>query len=290
LIYNINETNQTGQWSPDFGRRGKGYNPGMKSNNLFLSLSTASGRKGLFAFAGIVLLALIITAGVLTNFYYSDNGIEIIVFTWDQPIKADIPEIHTWKDGHAIWVESNLESQQYEFYETYLSNAEITKVKRILINAGYWNDKGQGLKNIGSSEDTIWTNLDGQEKSVLVRGQKLTMMVSSLHFLLNSSTRKQKYIPNAAYLFANSTEDKSSFVYIWPDEELDFSQYFGQLSNGEYVEGKKLATVWEAVQHGNDIISHGVSYNYHLKIPGISCVFDYDGVKDVCRIYTDGQP
>ncbi len=91
-------------------------------------------------------------------------------------------------------------------------------------------------------------------------------------------------------LFANSTEYKSSVSYLWPDEDLDFSQYFGQLSNGGYVDGKKLATVWEAVQVSDTIISHRVYYYYNLKIPGISCVFDYDGVKDVCRIYTASQP
>lgn len=199
---------------------------------------------------------------------------------------ADIPEIHIWKDGRALWPIYNQDSQRYEFYETMLAQDEVTEVKSILANAGYWLDTSQGHKDVGSSYRTIWTDFLGQEKSVVVRNHKFVDMISALHKLLESSTHVKEYIPESGYLFANPATYFST-GYPWPDESIRFSQ----LTDGIYVDGQQLATAWDAVQSGDSIIvSNRAGYWYRLKIPEISCVFSYDGVKDVCTMYSSTHP
>lgn len=219
------------------------------------------------------------TSGILqTDTSQAIEGVEVLIFTWNWPMMANIPPIHILKNGYAVWVTYGSD-ERYHVYETFLSPEEISKVQDTLTNSGYWEDPQQ--EATFSKHLVIWTSSSGHEKSVTAGNTKYKAVVSALQEILDISSNKTEYFPKYAYLFASHGAGFSERSYQWPDDEIDFQ--FGQALHGVYVEGKILLTIWEAVQRGDLwIASRGGFYKYALKIPGLSCIINYD--KYMCNM------
>ena len=213
-------------------------------------------------------------------------GLEIIVFTWDWPMMANIPPVHVWKDNHAMWVDwKEVESLQYHWtvYETYLSPDEALKVEDVLKNSGFWEDEQQKAIISDASNFVLWASLSGKEKSVTVSKGKYETTISSLRGILEASPSKTEYFPKQGYLFTTQAESYlAESGFPWPSKENGFD--FSKHEQGTFVDGETLSTIWMAVQQGYFGITYqGNAYDYSLRIPGVSCVISDDPY--MCNMY-----
>jgi hypothetical protein len=213
------------------------------------------------------------------------DDIEVIVFSWDWPMKANIPPIHIWENGRAVWVEwetVSLHRYRYHIYETFLSKDEMLKVKETIRVSGFWEDERPEALISDVSTLVLWARSSGITKSVYISELKYETALSSLREILNESPLKSEYYPTQGYLFTKQDEPfltKSSFP--WPNElEFDFSKHNQSL----FIDEEILSTIWIAVQQNYNWISYqGNAYDYSLKIPGVSCVINDDPY--ICTMY-----
>lgn len=202
--------------------------------------------------------------------------IEVIVFSWDWPMNANIPPIHIWENGRAIWVEwetVSLHRYRYHIFETFLSQKEMLKVQEKISASGFWEDEQPDAIISDASTLVLWARSSGITKSVSISNPKYETALSSLLEILNESSLKSEYYPTQGYLYTKQLEPyftKSSFP--WPNElEFDFSQY----NQVVFIEKEILSTIWIAVKQNYNWISYqGNAYDYSLKIPGVSCVIN----------------
>lgn len=218
----------------------------------------------------------------------TDSRIEIVVFTPDESMSAKLPPIHIEQDGHAVWVISNHKDSlntTYHVYETFLSYQELAQIQNRLIAYGFWEDTGNGAIHPGASFLTVWVNVAGQEKSVVVHNSTL---IDALREILELSPLKKAYVPEEACLFAQKAAPYMT-GFDWPDEQIDFD--FSQASQGVFIRGETLLTIWDAILAGQSwIVSQRKPYFYSLKIPQLSCNVTYDGIKNICRLYMTASP
>lgn len=227
---------------------------------------------------------------ITTHYPISENAPEIIVFTWDWPMKAGIPRIHIWKDGYSVWVNS-LEGQ-YQVYETFLTTNEMLKIEEAVFNSNFWNYEDTGFSNPGHSGLNIWITQSTLEKNVALIDPNLGALVSSLDTLLNESLMKTEYIPQQAYISATR---KDSYLkdegFPWPDNKINFD--FKNAETWSLIDGDTLSTAWNADRQGFDMItSQEIPYWYSFRIPGLTCLYNFDTYKYIweCNIYTGESP
>ena len=211
------------------------------------------------------------------------NGIEVIVYSWDGP---NIPSIHIWKNGRAIWViyADNL----IHVYETYLSQDEIIKVQDVLSTSGFWEDAQPEATFTPASWLFLWASTSFQRGVVAITTSEIrNVLFTPLQNILESSPQKREYFPDYGYLFISYDGEDSIYgskhTYYWPDDKVSFK--FETTSKGIYVDGEILSMVWEAFQENAIwIASQNNIYQFELKIPGVSCVISYEPY--MCNIYT----
>jgi hypothetical protein len=209
------------------------------------------------------------------------NGIEIIVYTWDWPMMANIPPIHIWKDGHALWVTHGQDNLTH-VYETFLSQDEVLNAQNVLSTSGFWEEAQPEATFTQASYLFLWASNSNQEGVASVTTPETQAAVAYLREILESSPNKREYFPSNGYLFISDDGIFSERTYYWPTDDVYFE--FNEASQGIYVDGEVVATVWKAIQHDAFwIASQNNAYGYELKIPGISCVISIEPY--MCNMY-----
>jgi hypothetical protein len=182
--------------------------------------------------------------------------LEVIAYTWDWPMMANIPAIHIWKDGYALWVTYG-QDNLYHVFETTLSHEEMLRVQEVLLKSRFWEMALPEAKFTNASWLFVWAN-DGDREGVVPTPLFDNIEVTDLlKGILASSVNKKEYFPLSGYLFVTDKIDNynGDWAYLWPDDEVQFD--FEVSTQGVYVEGKIISTVWNAVQQGAFQVASG---------------------------------
>jgi hypothetical protein len=212
----------------------------------------------------------------------SADAMEIIAEIWpSMGVKIPIPTIHIWKDGYAVWVDFGTD-QIVRVHKTFLSNEERIQVQTVINNSQFWDYKGPTVEIPDASLLTIWVKKAEKERSLTFRyAPEFMNMISSLQDILEMSSMKTEYFPKQGYIYISEAEfylKDSVATYAWPDERIKYD--FSKLEKGRLVDGTILSTFWEIAQQDYFwITSNGVPYNYELRIPGLTCLYNWDESK-----------
>jgi hypothetical protein len=216
----------------------------------------------------------------------SEDTIEVLVFTWDWPMSADIPKLHIFNDGYAVWVEYG-EDDLWHVYESTLTAEDLDKVKRVVNDSGFWEYIEYGIPIPDYSFYHFRVSQFGQEKTVVVRESNFDAPIATLVDILNGSEKKSEYFPKQGYLYTTKHNYfMNEYGFDWPGGEMGFD--FAAAENGILIDGKILETIWKAVQERKAWINvDNISYYYELEIPGLSCVttFNYEKKLWECAIF-----
>lgn len=208
------------------------------------------------------------------------DSIELIVINWlGVPSQSEIPTLHLWKDGYAVWVEFE-KDDSWHVYQTYLSTTEVAQIRNAITLSQFWQYDGPIIQIPDAILLTIWISETSKERSLSFRyAPKYAELANSVLNVLKGSPTKSEYIPQQAYLFTSRTEsylDNSDKT--WSGDYLDLN--LETFENGNLVDGATLSALWRTAQHDYFwILSDGNVYDYKLKIPELSCSFDWDSQK-----------
>jgi hypothetical protein len=213
------------------------------------------------------------------------GAIEIVVAFWDgMPSQVEIPTLHIWKDGYAVWVKYSTD-QVWHIYETYLSTSEIAQIQTTITLSHFWQYDGPIVQVPDAIGLTIWISEAGKERNLSFSRNgnkalsKFEELITSLNSILDASPTKSEYFPQQGYLFASRTDSYlNKSVKTWRGDHLGLN--LETFENGNLVDGATLSALWRTAQHDYFwISSDGRVYDYKLIIPGLSCSSDWDSEK-----------
>lgn len=214
------------------------------------------------------------------------EGIDVIVYTWDEPMRAKIPPIHIWKNGRALWVIYGQDKLTH-VYETYLSPDEIVKVKSIFLTSGFWSESQPEASFTQASWLFLWASTSSQTGVVALTTSEIRdKFFTPLQNILESSPNKMEFFPAYGYLFVSDYGKHNAFTsgdtFFWLDDKV---RYEFTPSQGIYIDGEMLSGIWKATQRNTYLIaSQNNTYRFELKIPGVSCVISIEPY--MCNMYS----